>query len=97
MIRLEMKNYNTILTEKQEKYRHYYQVKLINMHLLPVNKYYPLIKVECQNKLSLLTLSQENLFEKQIKTIDVHGRKKFWNHKNISKSQNQLKDKTARK
>ena len=31
MIRLEMKNYNMILTEKQQKYQHYNQVKLINM------------------------------------------------------------------
>ena len=30
MIRLEMKNYN-ILTEKQQKYLRYYQLKLINM------------------------------------------------------------------
>ena len=29
MTRLKMKNYNTLLTEKQQKYQHYYQVKLI--------------------------------------------------------------------
>ena len=28
MIRLEMKNYNMILTEKQQKYQHYHQVKI---------------------------------------------------------------------
>ena len=39
MIRLEMKHYNAILTEKQEKYQYYHQVKL-------VKKYYHLIKVE---------------------------------------------------
>ena len=32
MIRLKMKNYNTILTEKQEKYQYYHQVKLIDMN-----------------------------------------------------------------
>ena len=32
MIRLEMKTYNRILTEKQEKYTHCHQVKLINMN-----------------------------------------------------------------
>ena len=28
MTRLEMKNYKTILTEKEQKYEHYHQVKL---------------------------------------------------------------------
>ena len=46
MIRLEIKNYNTILTEKQHKYQHYHQVKLITMNLLQVENYYYLIKVE---------------------------------------------------
>ena len=27
-----MKNYNTVLTEKQQKYQHYCQVKLTNMN-----------------------------------------------------------------
>ena len=38
-ITLEMKNYNSILTEKQQKYQHYYQVKLININILQVKKY----------------------------------------------------------
>ena len=29
MIRFEIKNYNTMLKEKQEKYLHYHQVKLV--------------------------------------------------------------------
>ena len=53
MIRLEMKNYNTILTEKQQKYQHYNQIKLMNINFLQMNKYYHLIKVEQKNKLSL--------------------------------------------
>ena len=32
-------NYNMILTEKQQKYQPYYQVKLINMNILQVKKY----------------------------------------------------------
>ena len=37
MRRLEMKNYYTILTDKQKKYnQHYDQVKLINMNILQV-------------------------------------------------------------
>ena len=31
MIKLEMKDYNMILTEKQQKYQHYLSVKLINL------------------------------------------------------------------
>ena len=43
-IRLKMKNCNTILTENQQKYQHYHQVKLINMNTLKTKKYYLLIK-----------------------------------------------------
>ena len=35
-----------ILTEKQEKYQLYHQMKLINMVILEVKKYYLLIKEE---------------------------------------------------
>ena len=44
MIRLEMKKYNNILTEKQQKYQHYRQIKLINMNILRMKKYYLLSK-----------------------------------------------------
>ena len=46
MIRLKMKNYNKLLTEKQQKYQHYHEVKLINMNILQVKKYCYLVKVE---------------------------------------------------
>ena len=39
-----MKNYNTMLTEKQQKYQNYHLEKLINMNILQVKKYYLLIK-----------------------------------------------------
>ena len=39
MIRLEMKNYNMILTEKQQTYQHYHLEKLINKNILPGKKY----------------------------------------------------------
>ena len=45
-----------ILTEKQQKQRHYNLEKLINMNVLQVNKYYLMIKEKLQNKLSLLIL-----------------------------------------
>ena len=39
-IRLKMKNYNMILTEKQQKYLIYHHVKWIIMNMLQVKKYY---------------------------------------------------------
>ena len=42
--RLDMKNCNTILTEKQRKYQHYQLEKLLIMNILQVVKYYLLIK-----------------------------------------------------
>ena len=44
MTRLEMKNCNTILAERQQKYQHYHLDKLINMNILQVKKYCLLIK-----------------------------------------------------
>ena len=38
MVSLEMKNYNMILIEKQQKYQHYFQAKLINMNILHILK-----------------------------------------------------------
>ena len=34
-----MKNYNMILTEKQQKYQHDQQLKLINTNILQAKKY----------------------------------------------------------
>ena len=44
MKRLEMKNSNMILTEKQQKYQHYHPEKLIDMNILEVKKLCLLIK-----------------------------------------------------
>ena len=44
MIKLAMKNYNMILTEKQRKHPHYHPEKLINTGTLQVKKYYLLIR-----------------------------------------------------
>ena len=38
IIRLEMKNCNTTLTKKQQKYQHDLLEKLINMNILQVKK-----------------------------------------------------------
>ena len=65
MLRLCMKNYNTILTEKQQKYQHYHQVKLTNMNYLPVNK------IIEQAKFSYSPLGKA--FEIQTKRIEEQG------------------------
>ena len=44
MIRLEMKNYNMILREEQQKYRLYHLEKLIKMNILLMKKYSLVIK-----------------------------------------------------
>ena len=46
IIRLEMKNSNMILTEKQQKHQIDHQVKLIKMNILQLKKYYLQIKVQ---------------------------------------------------
>ena len=53
MIKLKMKAYNMILTQEQQKYQNYPEVKVVNMNILQAKKYYHLIKIEQQNKLSL--------------------------------------------
>ena len=58
-----MKNYNTILTETQQKYQHYHPEKLIKMNTLQEKKYYLLIKGE--------------RFEKQTKTFEEKGKKQL--------------------
>ena len=46
-VRDEKAQYNiNRVTEKQQKYQHYHQVKLLNMNSLQVKRYCHLIKVE---------------------------------------------------
>ena len=66
MIKLEMKSNNMILTEKQQKYWHYHQVKLIKV-LSDQSR-----MIEETN----FTYSPlEKALEKQTKTIEAYGRK----------------------
>ena len=44
MTKSKMKNYNRILTEKQQKFQHCHQVKPAVMNISLVKKYYLLIK-----------------------------------------------------
>ena len=41
-----MKNYNMVLTEKQQEYQPYHLEKFENMNIVQVKKYYHLIKKE---------------------------------------------------
>ena len=75
MIRLEMKNYNTILIEKQPKYRLYHQKKIGKYEYLTgeeilLSDQKQIIK---QAKFTYSPLGKA--FEKQIKTIEDQGKK----------------------
>ena len=70
MMILKIKNYNTILTEKQQKYQHYHQVKVISMDFLQVTKYCHLIKAEKIEQANVISSPLSKVFEKQIKMIE---------------------------
>ena len=46
LIRIEMRNCNMILTENQQNYQLYHQLKVINANIVPVKKCYLLMKEE---------------------------------------------------
>ena len=70
MIRLDMKNYNTILTENQLKHQPYHQAKLITgEEILPSNKQ----RIIERAKFTYSPLGKA--FKKQIKTIEDQGQK----------------------
>ena len=68
MIKLEMKNYNTILIEKQPKYQLCHQTKFRNMSILLVKQ-----QIIEQAKFTHSLLGKA--FEKQIKTIEYKEEK----------------------
>ena len=75
MIRLEKKNYNTILIEKKTKYQLYDLTKLISMNILLVKKYYSLIKKNILEQAKFTYSPLGKAFERQIKTIEDQGKK----------------------
>ena len=99
MIRLEMKNCDMILTEKQQKYQHYHLEKLMNMNILQVKKYYLPIEERFTyyplgKALEKQTRTIKDQVKKQIKAIQDHGKqlvesyeliKKEFNIKNLLK------------
>ena len=77
MIKLRMKNYSMILTEKQQKYQFCCQVKLINLNILQLQESLPpdQNRIIEQTKFTYSPLSKA--FEKQIKTIKEQGEKQI--------------------
>ena len=77
MIKLRMKNYSMILTEKQQKYQFYCQVKLINLNILQLQESLPpdQNRIIEQTKFTYSPLSKA--FEKQIKMIKEQGEKQI--------------------
>ena len=70
MIRLETKNFNTILIEMQQKYQHYHPEKLININILQVKKQFcRQIKEEAKSAYSSLEKTFEKQTEKQVDAI----------------------------
>ena len=76
-----MKNYSKILTEKQQKYQHYFQVNLINMNILQEKKILPSYQIiEQQNsriieQATFMYSPEGKAFEKQIKKIEKKKKK----------------------
>ena len=70
--KIRMKNYNMILTEKQQKHQYYQLEKLISMNILQAKVYLRLIKEQAKFIYSPLNKA----LEKQIKTIQDQGKNK---------------------
>ena len=66
---------NTILSEKQQRFQHYHQVKLINMYILQVKKYHLRIKCRIIEQDKFMYSPLEKAFKKQMKTIEYQGKK----------------------
>ena len=72
MVRLEMKNYNMILTEKHQKYQHYHPEKLINMNVKEISPFNQTQVIEqAKFRYSPLGRALEKQTEKQVDDIKV--------------------------
>ena len=85
MIRLEMKNYNMILIEKQPKYQPYHQAKLISMNIyLTGEEILPSNQKQIIEQGNFTYSSLSKAFEKQIKATQNQGEikaiKKYADH-----------------
>ena len=75
MIRLEIKNYNTVLTEKQQRYQDYHPCKKI----LPFDQSWMIeqakfIYSSLKRAFAKQIKTSENQRKKQVKTIGKHGK-----------------------
>ena len=76
MIRLEMKNYNTILISKLLKYQPYHQAKLISMNIyLTGEEILPSNQKQIIEQAKFTYSPLVKAFEKQIKKVEDQGRK----------------------
>ena len=74
MIRLKIKNYNMILTEKRQRHRPYHQARLININILQRrNIIFQSKKIIEQAKFSDSLLGKVS--QKQTRTIKDQGKK----------------------
>ena len=75
MIRLEIKNCNMILKEKQQKYQHYHLEKLIDINILQVKELLTFYQRQIIEQSKCVYSPLWQTFEKQIKTNEKQGRK----------------------
>ena len=77
MIRLEVRNYDMTLIEKQPKYQLHCQVKFINMNLLLVGRDILPNQQQIIERARFTYSPSGKAFEKQIKTIEDQGQKQI--------------------
>lgn len=77
MIKLDMKNYNMILTGKQQKYHHYHYGKLINMNMLQVKKIWPPDQSKIIQQAKFTYSPLRKTLEKQTKAIENQEEKQL--------------------
>ena len=82
MIKLEMKNYNMILTDKQQKYQQYHLEKLITINILQVQKYYNAIYNHIKNSRINLHKEEKNPKEFRSKLSEILKRNQNCESKN---------------
>ena len=76
MIRLEIKNYDTILIEMQPKYQLCHQRNLISRNILQVKKYYHLIKKQMIEQAKFTYSSLGKAFKKQVNQLKIKEKNK---------------------
>ena len=82
MIKLEMKNYNMILTDTQQKYQQYHLEKLITINILQVQKYYNTIYNHIKNSRINLHNEEKNQKEFRSKLSEILKRNQNYESKN---------------